>query len=153
MSAHRVKANSNGRKHLNITTYKRLRRVASGAVLAAVAALTPLDAPAVGHADPGPHPGPNIGCETVHGGVLGMDRRKICDGPQQPDGTWKRTRTIYTPAFNSPSYCVRSSYSDSGDGPSDNHIDDCGGHEYPESTSNQETPDHRGAGESRDRAS
>ena len=124
---------------MNITTSNRIRRVASGAALAAATALIALGAPAVSHADPGPTAGPSMGCETIHWGAFGMDRRKVCDGPQQPDGTWQRTRTIWTPAFYSPSYCVRSSYSDAGDGLSDNHIDDCGGHWTPESTSNQES--------------
>lgn len=93
---------------INITTSNRIRRVAGGAVLAAATALVALGAPAVSHADPGPTAGLGMGCETIHWGAFGMDRRKVCDGPQQPDGTWQRTRTIWTPAFYSPSYCVRS---------------------------------------------
>ena len=124
---------------MTITTSNRMRRVARGAALAAVAALIPLGAPAVGHADPGLTPGPAMGCETVHWGIFGMDRRKVCDGPQQPDGTWQRTRTIWTPAFYSSKSCLQSSYSDAGDGPSDNTIVDCDGHWTPESVSNQET--------------
>ena len=121
------------------TTSNRTRRVAHGAVLAAASALIALGAPAVGHADPGLTPGPAMGCETVHWGAFGMERRKVCDGPQQPDGTWQRTRTIWTPAFYSSKPCLQSSYSDAGDGLSDSRIVDCDGHWTPESVDNQET--------------
>lgn len=84
-------------------TSNRMRRIASGAFVAAATAVVALGAPAVGHADPGP--GPTMGCETVHWGIFGNDRRQICDGPQQPDGTWQRTRRIYTPATNEPLRC------------------------------------------------
>ena len=119
------------------TTSNRTRRAAHGAVLAATAALIALGAPAVSHADPGLTPGPAMGCETVHWGAFGMERRKVCDGPQQPDGTWQRTRTIWTPAFHSSSSCLDHYETDSG--LSENTIYSCNGYWTPESVDNQET--------------
>jgi hypothetical protein len=98
-----AKTNVDRRIEINTATTNRIRRVAGGTVLAAATALIGLGFPAAGHADPGP--GPNMGCETIHWGLFGNDRRQICDGPQQPDGTWQRTRTIFTPASNQPLSC------------------------------------------------
>ncbi|MCV7421775.1 hypothetical protein H7K45_14600 [Mycobacterium yunnanensis] len=92
-----------------MTTTTRMRRVAGGAVLAAASALIALGAPAISHADA--TAGPGMGCETIHWGFLGNDRRQICDGPKQSDGTWQRTRTIYTPASNPPLTCNTYTYS------------------------------------------
>jgi hypothetical protein len=122
---------------MNTTASSRVRRVASGAVLAAACALIALGAPAVGHADPGLTPGPEMGCETIHWGAFGMDRRKVCDGPQQPDGTWQRTRTIWTPASYSSSSCL--DHYDTDSGLSENTIYSCNGHWTPESVDDQET--------------
>lgn len=122
---------------MNTTTSNWTRRVARGAVLAAAATLIPMAIPAAGHADPGPMPGPDMGCETIHWGIFGMDRRKVCDGPQQPDGTWQRTRTIYTPPAYSSSSCL--DHYDTDSGLSENTIYSCDGHWTPESVSNQET--------------
>lgn len=45
------------------------------------------------------------GCETIRWGFLGSERRTVCDGPVQPDGTWQRTRTFWTPAYRVPAQC------------------------------------------------
>jgi hypothetical protein len=39
-----------------------------------------------------------MGCERIRWGFLGYQRRDICDGPRRPDGSWERTRMIFTPA-------------------------------------------------------
>jgi hypothetical protein len=123
---------------MNTTTASnRMRRVARGVVLAAATALIGLGAPAVGHADPGPAAGPGMGCETIQWGAFGSARRKVCDGPQQPDGTWQRTRTIWLPAYYATSTCLRNV--DSDDDTSERRLVDCGGHWVPESISDQET--------------
>lgn len=124
---------------MKTTTSNRMRRLACGAALAAAATLIPTGASAVGHADPGPTPGPAIGCETINWGAFGMQRRKICDGPQQPDGTWQRTRTIYSPALHLGSPCLHSSTYPDGDDTMVNSLTDCSPHDYPESVSNQES--------------
>lgn len=43
------------------------------------------------------------------------NRRTICDGPIQPDGSWVRLREFYTPAHDVPlrTYCTSGSYSSS----------------------------------------
>jgi hypothetical protein len=125
---------------MNTTTSHWTRRVARGAVLAAATTSIALGVPAVGHADPGPMPGPGMGCETIHWGPLGMQRRKICDGPQQADGTWQRTRTIYSPALYLGSPCL-SSPNTSGDGDDTmvGSMVDCSPHAYPENTLSQES--------------
>jgi hypothetical protein len=50
---------------------------------------------------------PGVGCETIHWGFLGMQRRTICDGPRNPDGSWNRLRIIWTPAHYVPVSCTR----------------------------------------------
>jgi hypothetical protein len=88
---------------MNTITSSWTRRIAAGATLAAASALIALGAPAASHADATPSPG--MGCETIHWGFLGGDRRQICDGAKQADGTWQRTRTIFTPAYIKPLTC------------------------------------------------
>jgi hypothetical protein len=89
---------------MNTNTSSWTRRIAAGAVLAAAPALIALGVPAASHADTNP----GMGCETIHWGFLGSDRRQICDGPKQADGTWQRTRTIFTPAYVKPFSCTSS---------------------------------------------
>lgn len=51
-----------------------------------------------------------LGCETIHWGFLGFQRRTVCDGPINPaDGGWTRARVIWTPAgyVSGSSYCYR----------------------------------------------
>lgn len=48
---------------------------------------------------------PGVGCETIHWGFLGSQRRSICDGPKNPDGSWLRGRAVWTPAHYVPGYC------------------------------------------------
>ena len=86
---------------MNTITSSWMRRVAAGAVLAAAPALIALGAPAASHAETQP----GMGCETIHWGFLGSDRRKICDGPMQKDGSWQRTRTVFSPAYFKPFRC------------------------------------------------
>jgi hypothetical protein len=121
------------------TISQRTTRAVGGAVLTAAAALLAVAAPAVGHADATISTA--TGCETVHWGFLGGDRRQICDGPQQPDGTWQRTRTIYTPASFQPFRCtsqyLTSSYgSDPGDAKS---VTCTGGYPVPQTARAQES--------------
>lgn len=116
----------------------RMRRVTGGAALVAATALITLGSPAIGHADPGP--GPGMGCETVHWGLFGKDRRQICDGPQQPDGTWQRTRTIFTPASNDPLTCSPLGYTVvDGRIVGDGTVSCSGGHAVPQITQAQES--------------
>ena len=55
------------------------------------------------------------GCETVGWGInlFGNwnQRRTICDGPRNADGTWLRARGIWTPAYYRPSRSYCGSYS------------------------------------------
>lgn len=48
-----------------------------------------------------------IGCETIHWGFFGAQRRTICDTPKRPDGSWTRAREIWVPAGYVPqsTYC------------------------------------------------
>lgn len=48
---------------------------------------------------------PGIGCETIHWGFLGFQRRTICDGARQPDGSWTRARRVWVPAHWQAGYC------------------------------------------------
>jgi len=48
---------------------------------------------------------PGAGCQTVLWGFLGSQRRTICDGPLLPDGSWTRTRTIWSPERWIPRQC------------------------------------------------
>lgn len=54
------------------------------------------------------------GCETVGWGInlFGnwTQRRSICDGPRQADGTWLRARAIWTPAHYVPVSCYSGRY-------------------------------------------
>jgi hypothetical protein len=51
-------------------------------------------------------------CQTSPWGFLGSQRREICDGPVQPDGSWMRHRVIGIPAhYENPS---SSCYGDEG---------------------------------------
>jgi hypothetical protein len=88
---------------MNTITSSLMRRVAAGAVLAAAPALIALGTATTSQAQTAPSPG--MGCETIHWGFLGSDRRQICDGPKQADGSWQRTRTIFTPAYVKPLSC------------------------------------------------
>jgi len=89
------------------TTASGMRRLAGAFVLstAAVASIA-VGAPAVGHADPGPTAGPTMGCEVVHYGVFWYDRRKVCDGPKQADGSWLRIRTMFNAAHTDSLSCL-----------------------------------------------
>lgn len=54
-----------------------------------------------------------FGCERVNWGFLGLtQKRDICDGPRRPDGSWERTRMIFTPAYTKrpTSYCSGGPY-------------------------------------------
>ncbi|QGJ90094.1 membrane protein [Mycobacterium phage Indlulamithi] len=57
--------------------------------------------------------GYDFGCETIHWGFLGSQRRIICDGPKRPDGSWERGRVILTPAHYVPRSCYFGTYSSS----------------------------------------
>ena len=99
-----------GGNTIMFTTSRRMRRLAGGVVWSAASALIAMGAPAVGHADPGPTAGPTMGCEVIHWGAFGNDRRKVCDGPLQPDGSWQRIRTVFTPERDTPVSCDSNPY-------------------------------------------
>ncbi|QBP29758.1 hypothetical protein SEA_TYPHA_103 [Mycobacterium phage Typha] len=75
-----------------------MKRKMITAALIAAAAIPLVPAPTAS-ADPG--------CRTDLWGFLASQRRLICDGPIQPDGSWKRVRVIYTPAHRVPVSCGR----------------------------------------------
>jgi hypothetical protein len=118
------KINVDRRIDMNIITSSRVRRVAAGAVLVAAPAVIALAAPAVSNAGTAP----GIGCETVHWGFLGLERRKVCDGPTQADGSWQRTRTIWHPGYFQPLRCDSAVF-----------FTCTGGHYVPENLEAQET--------------
>lgn len=60
----------------------------------------------------------------------GSDRRQICDGPKQADGSWQRTRTVYTPGHAVPLSCSSSSWG---------LLTCSGGNVVPETTRTQES--------------
>jgi len=109
-------------------TSRMTRRIAVGAVLAAAPALLAVGTAAASQAQVVPNPG--VGCETVHWGFLGSDRRQICDGPKQADGSWQRTRTVYTPSHAVPLSCSSSSWG---------LLTCSGGNVVPETTRTQES--------------
>lgn len=59
---------------------------------------------------------PGIGCETIHWGFLGGQRRTVCDTPRRADGSWTRAREVWVPAGYVPrsTYCGSYSCSSSG---------------------------------------
>jgi hypothetical protein len=124
---------------MSFNTFPRTHRIAAGAALTAAAALVAMAGPAVSHADT--VVAPAMGCETVHWGLFGGDRRQICDGPQQADGTWQRTRTVYTPASFKPLQCTSQYLSGSyGSDPGDAQSVTCtGGYPVPQTTLAQES--------------
>ncbi|MET0704607.1 MAG: hypothetical protein ABWY93_33585 [Mycobacterium sp.] len=105
------------------------RRIALVAVLAAAPALIAVSTATSSQAQMAPSPG--MGCETVHWGFLGFDRRQICDGSKQADGTWQRTRTVFTPSYVKPLTCNSSS--------SGTLVQCTGGYAVPETTQTQES--------------
>ncbi len=74
-----------------------------------------LGATAIGYASHAEAAAP-VGCETIHWGFLGGQRRTICDTPKRPDGSWTRAREVWVPAGYVPrsSYCGTYSCSSSG---------------------------------------
>jgi hypothetical protein len=74
------------------------------AALTATAVLAPLAAAPAAAAAP-------VGCETIHWGFLGLDRRTICDSARLPDGSWFRAREVWSPAHQVPMSCSYSRYS------------------------------------------
>ena len=119
---------------MNTITSSWMRRIAAGAVLAAAPAMIALGAAPASHAatDPG------MGCETIHWGFLGSDRRQICDGPKQSDGSWQRTRTIFTPAYIKPFKCSHDSFLDNTVF-ANNNFSCSGGYQVPQTTETQES--------------
>lgn len=51
-------------------------------------------------------PGFGQGCETVHWGFLGSQRRTVCDDVRRPDGSWNREREIWVPAGMVGGWCT-----------------------------------------------
>ena len=52
---------------------------------------------------------PDANCRTEPFGMLGSQRRTLCDGPLAKDGSWTRERTIWVPAHRTTSTCYSSS--------------------------------------------
>lgn len=69
--------------------------IASGLVAGAMALIPSPNADATPY---------DMGCENSgHAGLLNwIQRREICDGPRQADGSWQRQRVIFTPAHTVP---------------------------------------------------
>lgn len=57
-----------------------------------------------------------VGCETIPWGFLLSQKRTICDTPRGPDGSWERTRHIWTPAGQVPGHTSCGEYSCTGTG-------------------------------------
>lgn len=49
-------------------------------------------------------------CQQVLWGFLGSQTRSICDGPIRADGSWMRSRVVFTPAHYVPITCSGYSY-------------------------------------------
>lgn len=88
------------------------RRTIAGALLALTITGTAVSLAATSHADFGdPAPDfthsarPDANCRTEPFGILGSQRRTLCDGPVAKDGSWTRERTIWTPAHRTPDFC------------------------------------------------
>lgn len=72
---------------------RKLRRL-----LLATAACVVLAGTGIGfasHADAAPS---GVSCRTDPWGFLASQRRTLCDGPVQADGSWQRLRVVWTPA-------------------------------------------------------
>jgi hypothetical protein len=92
----------------NVTRTNVLRRITAGALLAGAITVTAGGFAPTSHAEFGV-PGPNMGnCQTDRWGFLGSQRRMLCDGPIQSDGSWSRQRTIWRPAYFTPQSCTYS---------------------------------------------
>ncbi|MCV7423531.1 hypothetical protein H7K45_23525 [Mycobacterium yunnanensis] len=104
------------------------RRIGLGAVVAVAPVLVAVGTAAASQAQGAPSPG--MGCETVHWGFLGGDRREVCDGAKQADGSWQRTRTVFTPSHYQPLNCLSG-----GSG----NLTCFGGYLVPETTQTQES--------------
>jgi hypothetical protein len=96
---------------IHTTVHKRTAR----RIVAAAASVIAFGATAVGYAAHA-EAAQGIGCETIHWGFLGGQRRTICDTPKRPDGSWTRAREIWVPAGYIPrsTYCGTYSCSSSG---------------------------------------
>jgi hypothetical protein len=88
-----------------------LRRGMAGALLAAAITATAVGFAAASHADDAapdvasPALG-NANCKTEGWGFLGAQRRTLCDGPINSDGSWSRERTFWVPAHEVSSLCT-----------------------------------------------
>jgi hypothetical protein len=80
-------------------------------LLAATMAASALNAAAISFFASPAHADPN--CQTDPFGILGSQRRTLCDGPISSDGSWSRERTIWAPAHYVPSSCLGGSASSS----------------------------------------
>lgn len=113
------------------TEIRLLRRSVVGALLAAAITATGVALAATSHADdaaPAPDVASpalgNANCTTEPWGFLGSQRRTLCDGPINTDGSWSRERTIWAPAHRTPYHCY--SYG------SHDHSTDCYGGDFVE---------------------
>jgi hypothetical protein len=100
--------------HTTPVTFR--RGTLAGALLITTLAATAVGLAATSHADDGAQV-PNFAssahsdavCKTELFGILGSQRRTLCDRPISSDGSWSRERTIWIPAHRTASYCSSSS--------------------------------------------
>ncbi|OCB56282.1 hypothetical protein A5722_14835 [Mycobacterium vulneris] len=61
---------------------------------------------AMGLSTPRAAAAPGVGCETIHWGLFGAQRRTVCDTPRRADGSWTRAREVWVPAGWVRGYCT-----------------------------------------------
>jgi hypothetical protein len=82
-----------------------LHRAIAGVLLAMTIAAAATGLAATSHAPRG------AVCKTEPFGLLGTQRRTLCDGPVGSHGSWSRERTTWVPARVMPYDCIHSSSS------------------------------------------
>lgn len=82
---------------------RKLRRLLAGLAAGAVLAGTGIGFAARSDAAPS-----GVSCRTDAWGFMATQRRTLCDGPVQADGSWQRMRVVWTPAHTTPTYCYGS---------------------------------------------
>lgn len=100
----------------NHDTMTGFRRYIAGALLAIAFTMTGIGLAATAYADdaapapstdaPAAASAPATNCKTELWGLLGSQRRTLCDGPISKDGSWSRERTIWVPAHYSTPICT-----------------------------------------------
>ncbi len=98
-------------RSVHMANFRTARRI-----VAAAASVIVFGGTAIGYASGRAAADPGIGCETIHWGFLGGQRRTVCDTPRRPDGSWTRAREVWVPAGYVPgsTYCGTYSCTSSG---------------------------------------